>query len=106
MTVWLIACRAWQRVQFGRTNVTIGPQRHLRDEVDEVLRAKRSKKPEECVDVVFLAWQVAHRCGCGPLRFVWLMWKKLYVNAFVREWPKRPDPFKPIEHVRSDAKEA
>lgn len=76
-----------------------GPIKHLRKEIAEFEIAPKGEGYKELVDVVFLAWQIAHRCGTSPARFAWELWKKLYVNAFERSWPEPVDG-EPCEHKR------
>ena len=96
MILWLYLTRFWQRRTFGRSKDVKGAIKHLRKEIGEI------EDPFACemeyADAVFLVWQIAHRRGVSPLRFMWNLWSKLIVNT-TREWPEPVDG-EPCEHKK------
>ena len=99
MIIWLYLTRFWQRRTFGRSKDVKGAIKHLRKEIGEIEDPFHS--PTEYADVVFLVWQIAHRNGVSPFRFMALLWTKLIENAFYRDWPEPVDG-EPCEHFKSD----
>jgi hypothetical protein len=95
---WLL--RLWQRRTFGSSPDVRGSLNHLQKELSEIAISPVGEAYEECVDVVFLAWQIAWKTGCSPARFAWALWRKLFINVR-REWPKPVDG-EPTEHIRSE----
>jgi len=97
--LWLLLTRSWQRRTFGESRDVRGPLKHLHRELAEIaISPTTSTVTEECADVVFLAWQIAHRTGASPIGFVLALWRKLFVN-WRRKWPEPVDG-EPCEHRR------
>lgn len=90
----------WSRATFGDDNERgpTGPLKHLRKEVDEVL-----KDPTDLVeyaDLLFLVFDSTRRAGFTYDQLVEACFSKLKINK-ERKWSK-PTSDEPVEHVRDE----
>lgn len=99
--------RAWSRRTFGDRG-PLGPLRHLRKEIDEVIAAweygDRAAVREEFADLGLLLADALDRAGIMPEMHLADLKAKLAVNE-AREWPPAVKG-EPCEHVREEEEEA
>lgn len=89
----------WSRATFGADNVRgpVGPLKHLRKEIDEILA--NPSDPMEYADAFLLLLDAARRADIGSAELLRAAARKLEINK-AREWPKIQEADAAIEHVR------
>ena len=103
----------WSERTFGLNRGPIGPMKHLRKEVDEVLEhienvadttliKDRDKLLEEFADCLFLLFDATRRAGFGFKDLVRAAFTKLAKNK-TRIWPTPTKSDEPVEHQRGVA---
>lgn len=98
----------WSQATFGTDaeRGPIGPAKHLKKEIDEVLEHLESKQElgpgyvlEELADCLFLLFDTARRAGFTLTQLTGMAFWKLAKNK-TRVWVRNPDSDMPIEHAR------
>jgi NTP pyrophosphatase (non-canonical NTP hydrolase) len=101
----------WSERTFGIERGPVGPMKHLRKEVDEVLERLEAQTPsldcfysreellEEFADCLFLLFDATRRAKFGFKDLVRAAFKKLAKNK-TRIWPTPTKGDEPIEHER------
>lgn len=93
----------WSQKTFGKDKERgpIGPLKHLKKEVDEVLANRHDL--EEYADLLFLVFDATRRAGFGFDDLLGACYFKLAKNRR-RSWPApTPGDDEPVEHVREEA---
>lgn len=98
----------WSQATFGTDaeRGPIGPAKHLKKEIDEVLEHLESKEPigpgkllEELADCLFLLFDTARRAGFTLAQLTGMAFWKLAKNK-TRVWVRSVNPDEPTEHLR------